>query len=167
LHKVFNLIGENMSLSIQALPRSIYQLTSTLFLTLSLSLPLMALNVQPADASPVNVNTANQTELETIKGIGPSKARAILSEREKGGVFRDSSDLQSRVRGIGERSLNKMVDHGLKIETPSAYRETKSGVRKAARESRRNTQGQSETRAQAQEQTKISRTKSQKISKNQ
>lgn len=31
-----------------------------------------------ASASPVNVNTATQSELESIKGIGPSKTRTIV-----------------------------------------------------------------------------------------
>ena len=31
-------------------------------------------------ASPVNVNTATQSELESIKGIGPAKAKTIIAE---------------------------------------------------------------------------------------
>jgi transcriptional accessory protein Tex/SPT6 len=30
-----------------------------------------------AAASPINVNTATQSELESIKGIGPSKAKTL------------------------------------------------------------------------------------------
>jgi len=70
-----------------------------------------------AQASPVNVNTASQTELETIKGIGPAKARTIIAEREDGGHFQDANDLQKRVRGIGMKSVEKMVDNGLTIES--------------------------------------------------
>ena len=32
-------------------------------------------------ASPINVNTATQSELESIKGIGPAKAKTIIAER--------------------------------------------------------------------------------------
>lgn len=53
-----------------------------------------------AQASPVNVNTASQTELETIKGIGPAKVRTIIAEREDGGHFQDANDLQKRVREL-------------------------------------------------------------------
>ena len=84
-------------------------------------------------ASPVNVNSASQSELESIKGLGPSKARAISSEREDGGFYRDANDLQKRVRGIGMKSVEKMVDNGLTIESPSAYRETRNGSKASSR----------------------------------
>jgi len=76
-----------------------------------------------AIASPINVNTATQTELESIKGIGPAKAKTIIAERLDGGHFQDANDLQKRVRGIGMRSVEKMVDNGLTIEAPSSFRE--------------------------------------------
>ncbi|NDA03037.1 MAG: hypothetical protein EBY97_06300, partial [Burkholderiaceae bacterium] len=82
-------------------------------MALALALPLSTSFV---NAAPVNVNTASQTELESIRGLGPSKAKAIIAEREKGGAFYDSYDLQSRVRGIGERSVGKLMENGLKIE---------------------------------------------------
>jgi competence ComEA-like helix-hairpin-helix protein len=84
-------------------------------------------------ASPVNVNSASQSELESIKGLGPSKARAIISEREDGGFYRDANDLQQRVRGIGMKSVTKMVDNGLTIESPSAYRESRNGSKASSR----------------------------------
>lgn len=74
-----------------------------------------------AIASPINVNTATQTELESIKGIGPAKAKTIIAERLDGGHFQDANDLQKRVRGIGMRSVEKMVDNGLTIEAPSSF----------------------------------------------
>ena len=83
-----------------------------------------------AQASPVNVNTASQTELETIKGIGPAKARTIIAEREDGGHFQDANDLQKRVRGIGMKSVEKMVDNGLTIESPSSFREPNGRTKK-------------------------------------
>jgi len=76
-----------------------------------------------AAASPINVNTATQSELESIKGIGPSKAKTIIAERLDGGHFQDANDLQKRVRGIGMKSVEKMVDNGLTIEAPSSFRE--------------------------------------------
>ncbi|MEK7772314.1 MAG: helix-hairpin-helix domain-containing protein, partial [Pseudomonadota bacterium] len=33
----------------------------------------------------VNINTASQTELESLQGIGPAKAKAIIEYREKNG----------------------------------------------------------------------------------
>lgn len=99
-----------------------------------------------ANASPINVNTATQSELESIKGIGPSKAKTIITERQEGGHFQDANDLQKRVRGIGMRSVEKMVDNGLTIEAPSSFREPhgrtqKEGTSSSRRHSRNQANG--------------------------
>jgi len=100
-----------------------------------------------AAASPINVNTATQSELESIKGIGPSKAKTIISERLDGGHFQDANDLQKRVRGIGMKSVEKMVDNGLTIEAPSSFREPHGRTNKeGSRASRRGSRGQSGSR---------------------
>jgi len=83
-----------------------------------------------ATASPINVNTATQSELESIKGIGPSKAKTIIAERLDGGHFQDVNDLQKRVRGIGMKSVEKTVDNGLTIEAPSSFREPNGRTKK-------------------------------------
>lgn len=113
-------------------------------MALALALPLSASLV---NATPVNVNTASQSELESIRGLGPSKAKAIIAEREKGGAFYDSYDLQSRVRGIGERSVSKLMENGLKIEGQSGYRETKSSTRSEARAAKKSSKYQAKTPA--------------------
>jgi competence protein ComEA len=96
-----------------------------------------------ATASPINVNTATQTELESIKGIGPSKAKTIIAERLDGGHFQDANDLQKRVRGIGMKSVEKMVDNGLTIEAPSSFREPNGRTNKdGSGASRRSSRGQ-------------------------
>jgi competence protein ComEA len=51
---------------------------------------------------PVNVNTATQAELETLPGIGPTLAQAIIAERDRRGGFRAVNELRS-VRGIGDQ----------------------------------------------------------------
>lgn len=112
--------------------------------TLALALPLSMAQV---NAAAVNVNTATQSELESIRGIGPSKAKAIITEREKGGAFYDSYDLQSRVRGIGEKSVGKLMENGLKIEGQSGYRETKSGPRSEARSTKKTSKYQAKASA--------------------
>ena len=100
-----------------------------------------------AAASPVNVNTATQSELEGIKGIGPSKAKTIIAERLDGGHFQDANDLQKRVRGIGMKSVEKMVDNGLTIEAPSSFREPHGRTNKeGSKASRRGSRGQSGSR---------------------
>jgi competence protein ComEA len=52
----------------------------------------------------VNINTANQTELESLPGIGPVKAKAILEYRKKNGGFKSVDEL-TRVDGIGPVTL--------------------------------------------------------------
>ena len=100
-----------------------------------------------AAASPVNVNTATQSELESIKGIGPSKAKTIIAERLDGGHFQDANDLQKRVRGIGMKSVEKMVDNGLTIEAPSSFREPHGRTNKeGSKASRRGSRGQNGSR---------------------
>ena len=100
-----------------------------------------------AGASPINVNSATQSELESIKGIGPSKAKTIIAERLDGGHFQDANDLQKRVRGIGMKSVEKMVDNGLTIEAPSSFREPHGRTNKeGSKASRRGSRGQSGSR---------------------
>ena len=65
----------------------------------SLLIPWIAL------AGPVNVNTANaETISAELKGVGLSKARAIVEYRKKHGPFKTADDL-SLVKGIGERTV--------------------------------------------------------------
>ena len=46
-----------------------------------------------AAAAPINVNTADESALDTLPGIGPSKAKAIIEHREKNGPFSTLDDL--------------------------------------------------------------------------
>lgn len=55
----------------------------------------------------VNLNTANQAELESVPGIGPATARAILDYRNKNGPFKQVDDLIA-VSGIGTKTLEKL-----------------------------------------------------------
>lgn len=49
----------------------------------------------------VNINTATQTELETLPGIGPSIASKIMSYRKENGKFKSIEEIK-KVSGIGE-----------------------------------------------------------------
>ena len=55
-----------------------------------------------ATAEPVNLNTATQAQLETLPGIGPTLAEAIIAERDRRGGFRSVNELRD-VRGIGDK----------------------------------------------------------------
>lgn len=59
--------------------------------------------------SPVNVNTASVEELETLPGVGPSIAAAIVEHRERHGPFRSVDQLLD-VRGIGPAKLEQLRD---------------------------------------------------------
>ena len=67
-------------------------------------------------AGPVDVNTADAETISTaLKGIGLSKAKAIVEYREKHGPFRSADDL-SLVKGIGERTVELNRDD-IKVST--------------------------------------------------
>ncbi len=53
-------------------------------------------------AGPVNLNTATEAQLDTLPGIGPTLAGAIIRERERRGGFTRVDQLRD-VRGIGEK----------------------------------------------------------------
>ena len=58
-------------------------------------------------AEKVDINTATQQELESVKGIGPSKALAIIEHRSKYGNFISLDELD-RVPGFGKKGIDKL-----------------------------------------------------------
>jgi len=67
---------------------------------------LLAVMVSLAMAA-VNINTATLAELETLKGIGPTKAQAIIQYRKEHGSFKSVNDLD-HVKGIGLKTVQKI-----------------------------------------------------------
>lgn len=57
----------------------------------------------------VNINTADEAALTSVKGIGKSKAKAIIAYREQNGAFTSVDDL-TKVKGIKEKALAKFSD---------------------------------------------------------
>ena len=55
----------------------------------------------------VNINTAGLEALDSLPGVGPATAQAILDEREANGPFASIEDIQ-RVSGIGEKKYEKL-----------------------------------------------------------
>ncbi|MUV39572.1 ComE operon protein [Lentibacillus sp. JNUCC-1] len=62
-----------------------------------------------SQADKVRINYADKAEVETLPGIGPSKAAAIIAHREEHGLFRTVEDLLE-VSGIGEKTLDNIKD---------------------------------------------------------
>lgn len=58
----------------------------------------------------VNINSANQTELEDLKGIGPSLAGRIIEYRETNGKFQKIEEIQN-VKGIGDSKYRNIKDN--------------------------------------------------------
>lgn len=58
-------------------------------------------------SSPINVNSADLAALETIKGLGATKAQAIIDYRTKNGHFKTVEEVEN-VPGVGPKLLQKI-----------------------------------------------------------
>ena len=58
----------------------------------------------------VNINTANQNELDSLPGIGPSIAERIIEYRQENGNFSKIEDLQN-VKGIGDAKFQDIKEY--------------------------------------------------------
>jgi competence protein ComEA len=76
----------------------------TLLLSLATTLAMAA----------VDVNTASEADLDSIKGIGPGTSAKMLEAR-KTAKFKDWSDLIARVSGIGDKRAAKLSAEGLTV----------------------------------------------------
>lgn len=63
----------------------------------------------PLAGSLVNLNTASQVELESLPGIGPCLAQAIIAYREANGPFTSLEGIQA-VEGIGPATYEEIKD---------------------------------------------------------
>ncbi len=74
---------------------------------------MMALCAATAFAA-VDVNKANQADLQAVKGLGAVSAGRIISERQKG-AFKNWADLTQRVHGIKSGKASKLSSAGLTV----------------------------------------------------
>lgn len=63
---------------------------------------------EPRSGGKVSLNTASETELAQLPGIGPARARAIVEDRRAHGRYRKLEEL-SRVPGIGPATLKALA----------------------------------------------------------
>jgi competence protein ComEA len=57
----------------------------------------------------ININTADESELDTLPGVGPSTAKAIIKYREQVGSFSSIEEIKN-VSGIGDSKFDQMKD---------------------------------------------------------
>ena len=58
----------------------------------------------------IDINHANEKELSSLKGVGASKAKAIVQYRKKHGCFKDMNSL-TLVKGLGMSIIKKNHDN--------------------------------------------------------
>jgi competence protein ComEA len=76
----------------------------------------------------VDANTANEAELDSVRGLGPGSTARILAARDSG-PFTDWADLMRRVKGIKPSTAQKLSQHGLTVNNvsyPGAIPDTKA-----------------------------------------
>ncbi|QNU68882.1 helix-hairpin-helix domain-containing protein [Ruminiclostridium herbifermentans] len=61
------------------------------------------------ESSLININTASQSELESLPNVGPATAKAIISYREKNGGFKKLTDIM-KITGIKQKTFDKIKD---------------------------------------------------------
>ena len=70
-------------------------------------------NAAPSGVSPnsnfVNINTADETTLKTLPGIGDAKAKAIVDYRTQNGSFKKIEDIMN-ISGIKNAAFDKIKD---------------------------------------------------------
>jgi len=90
----------------------------------------------------VDANKADQAALDGIKGIGPKLSKNIIDERKKNGSFKDWSDFEKRVKGIGDKNSDKLSQAGLTVNgqpkpNAPAAKESKKDKKADAKESKK------------------------------
>jgi competence protein ComEA len=80
----------------------------------------------------VEINTATDEQLQSLRGIGPAMAGRIIAERARA-PFSSLADFDERVKGVGTITLRRWVTDGLVLATPvRAAGAQRSSARSAA-----------------------------------
>lgn len=71
--------------------------------------PPVAVGGPPTIAGKVNLNSADEADLDTLPGVGPATAKSIIAWRDENGRFTSVEDLMS-VGGIGDKTFAALKD---------------------------------------------------------
>jgi competence ComEA-like helix-hairpin-helix protein len=100
-------LSSPMSISLPAEENILESQTSTLEFTPE-PMPLPQTAEQPQEPQwPININTANSSELELLSGIGPVLASRIIDYRDNTSLFYGVEDIKN-VSGIGDAKFEKI-----------------------------------------------------------
>lgn len=83
-------------------------------ITLAATLSNTALASSANASSGVELNTATEAELDSVRGIGPDLSARLLAERAKA-PFRDWADLIARVKPMGPAQAQRLSEAGLRV----------------------------------------------------
>ncbi len=113
----------------------------------------------------VNINTATSAELQTLKGIGPKKAKSIINYRNKNGKFKSLKDLEN-VKGIGPEIVKKVKrDASVSGRTTVDTSKKKSKSKSDKKDSKKKTDKKSSKKTKDKAKKKDSKKKETKKSK--
>jgi len=71
---------------------------------------MKTIEAKKAGISKIDINQASVDQLTTIKGIGKTKAQAIVDYRKSNGAFKKKEDLM-QVKGIGAGTVKKITPY--------------------------------------------------------
>lgn len=64
---------------------------------------------QNQQSNKINLNQANEADLQTLTGIGQKKAQEIIAYREENGEFKEIDELKN-ISGIGDKTFEKLKE---------------------------------------------------------
>lgn len=89
---------------------SIYDKDDTEYISIESGNNVVIEDKKKGEKNMVNINSATQTELEQLPGIGPSTALKIINYREKNGKFKTIEEIKE-IPGIGDSKFNNIKDN--------------------------------------------------------